>query len=81
MTTHTIVHVVISLVGIASGLVVLAGLLTGKRLDAWTALFLTSTMGSVRSIWRSAAPFRSSSRHGAGTNRPGPGAPLDRLPD
>lgn len=43
MTTYTIVHVVISLVGIGSGLVVLVGLLTAKRLDAWTALFLAST--------------------------------------
>jgi hypothetical protein len=38
------VHVVISLVGIASGLVVLFGLLTAKRLDGWTALFLTTTV-------------------------------------
>jgi hypothetical protein len=43
MTTFTFVHVVISLVGIASGLVVLVGLLTGKWLDGWTALFLLST--------------------------------------
>ena len=43
MTTFTFVHVVISLVGIASGLVVLFGLLTGKWLDGWTALFLLST--------------------------------------
>jgi hypothetical protein len=43
MDTFTFVHVVISLVGIGSGLVVLAGLLTGKWLDGWTALFLLST--------------------------------------
>src|SRR5258705_11838709 len=43
MTTFTFVHVVISLVGIASGLVVLFGLLTGKWLDGWTALFLLTT--------------------------------------
>jgi hypothetical protein len=43
MDTYTFVHVVISLVGIASGLVVLLGLLTGKRLDGWTALFLLTT--------------------------------------
>ncbi len=43
MTTFTFVHVVISLVGIASGLVVLFGLLTGKWLDGWTALFLLAT--------------------------------------
>jgi hypothetical protein len=41
--TFTIVHVVISLVGIFSGLVVMGGLLLGKRCDRWTALFLVST--------------------------------------
>jgi hypothetical protein len=43
MDTYTFVHVVISLVGIGSGLVALVGLLTGKRLDGWTALFLLTT--------------------------------------
>jgi hypothetical protein len=43
MDTYTFVHVVISLVGIGSGLVVLGGLLTGKWLDGWTALFLLTT--------------------------------------
>ena len=33
MTTFTFVHVAISLVGILSGLVVVFGLLAGKRLD------------------------------------------------
>ena len=42
--TFTFVHVLISLVGIASGLVVMFGLLAGKRLDGWTALFLTTTV-------------------------------------
>jgi len=41
--TYTLVHVLLSLVGIASGMIVLLGLLRGKRLDAWTALFLLST--------------------------------------
>lgn len=41
--TFTLVHVVISLIGIASGLVVLLGMLAGKRMDVWTALFLAST--------------------------------------
>ena len=44
MTTLTIVHVLISLIGIFSGFVVALGLLTAKRLDAWTALFLVSTV-------------------------------------
>jgi len=43
MTTYTLVHVVISLAGIVSGLVVLAGLLTAQRLDRWTAVFLATT--------------------------------------
>lgn len=43
---YTIVHVLISLVGIASGLIVLAGLFVGKRLDAWTLLFLVTTVAT-----------------------------------
>lgn len=46
MPTYTLVHVVISLVGIGTGLVVLAGLLTAKRLNGWTALFLASTVAT-----------------------------------
>jgi hypothetical protein len=38
------VHVALSLVGIASGLVVLYGLLTGKPFAGWTALFLVTTI-------------------------------------
>jgi hypothetical protein len=44
MTTFTFVHVVLSLVGIVSGLIVLLGLLGGKRLDRWTSLFLVTTV-------------------------------------
>lgn len=44
LETFTLVHVVISLVGIGSGLVVLAGLLGGKGLDGWTMLFLITTV-------------------------------------
>jgi len=42
--TFTLLHVVISLVGIASGLVVMYGFLTSQRVDRWTALFLVSTV-------------------------------------
>jgi len=38
------IHVVISLIGIASGLVVLYGLVSGKLLAGWTALFLGTTI-------------------------------------
>ena len=44
LETFTVLHVVISLVGIASGLVVLFGLLNGKLVDRWTATFLVSTI-------------------------------------
>ena len=43
-STYTLIHVAISLVGICSGFVVLFGLLAAKRLDAWTALFLATTV-------------------------------------
>ena len=46
MSTFTLVHVVISLVGIGSGLVVLAGMLSAKRLDRWTAVFLVTTVAT-----------------------------------
>ena len=43
LSTFTLVHVVISLIGIGSGLIVVYGFLTGKRLDLMTALFLATT--------------------------------------
>ena len=46
MDTFTIVHVVLSLVGILSGLVVLYGLLTANRMDGWTMLFLVTTVAT-----------------------------------
>ena len=42
--TFTLLHTIISLIGIVSGLVALSGLLTGKRLPGWTLLFLVSTV-------------------------------------
>jgi hypothetical protein len=44
LSTFTLVHVVLSLLGIASGLIVVYGLLFGKRLDGWTAFFLVTTV-------------------------------------
>ena len=44
LATFTLFHVVISLVGIASGLIVAYGLLGGKRFDTWTAIFLLFTV-------------------------------------
>ena len=43
---YTLVHVLLSLVGIASGFVVVFGLFASKRLDGWTALFLASTVAT-----------------------------------
>ena len=43
ITTFTLIHVVISVVGIFAGLVVAGGLISGKRLDGWTGLFLLTT--------------------------------------
>jgi len=43
VSTFTVVHVLISLLGIVSGLVVMYGLLTANRLERWTTLFLVST--------------------------------------
>ena len=38
------IHVALSLIGKMSGFVVLYGLLTGRSLDAWTAIFLVTTI-------------------------------------
>jgi glucose-6-phosphate-specific signal transduction histidine kinase len=43
---YTIVHTLISLVGIFTGFVVLFGLLAGKRLDGWTKWFLITTVAT-----------------------------------
>jgi hypothetical protein len=40
----TILHTAISLIAIASGLVVLAGMLRARRLPGWTAVFLVTTV-------------------------------------
>lgn len=44
LPTFTLVHVLISLAGIGSGLIVLYGMLTKKRMDGWTAIFLATTV-------------------------------------
>ena len=43
-STFTLVHVVLSLVGIFAGLVVVFGMFSSKSLDGWTALFLATTV-------------------------------------
>ena len=44
LSTFTLLHVLISLAGIGTGFIVVYGLLNGKRLDGWTAIFLTTTV-------------------------------------
>jgi uncharacterized membrane protein len=41
---YTIIHVLISLIGIFAGLIVLFGMLGNKRLDGWTSWFLIATV-------------------------------------
>lgn len=55
LETFTLIHVLISLVGIASGMVALFGLLAGKRLEGWTPLFLATTLAT--SVTGFAFPF------------------------
>lgn len=43
LSAFTLVHVLLSILGIGSGLVVAFGLAASKRLDSWTLVFLVST--------------------------------------
>ena len=54
-STFTLLHVLISLVGIGSGLIVMYGFLAGKRLEGWTLLFLATT--ALTSITGFCFPF------------------------
>jgi hypothetical protein len=42
-STFTLVHVAVSLVGMGAGVIVMFGLLNGRQLNGWTALFLITT--------------------------------------
>ncbi len=55
--TYTLIHVLISLVGIGTGFVVMYGLLGWKAFDRWTALFLTTTV--LTSVTGFGFPLRS----------------------
>jgi len=46
MTTFTAIHVLLSLIGIGSGLVVLFGLITANAMSGWTLLFLVTTLAT-----------------------------------
>jgi hypothetical protein len=43
LQTFTLIHVLISLVAIGSGIIMMYGLLTSRRFDNWTAVFLLTT--------------------------------------
>ena len=46
LQTFTLFHVVVSLAGIISGLVVAGGLVAGRRLGAWAGVFLITTVAT-----------------------------------
>ena len=56
ITTFTLIHVVLSMVGIFAGLVVVGGLIAGKRLDGWIGLFLVTTV--LTNVTGFGFPFR-----------------------
>jgi hypothetical protein len=55
LSAFTLVHIVISLIGIGSGFLVMYGLLIGKRLNGATVIFLVSTVAT--SLTGFAFPF------------------------
>jgi hypothetical protein len=46
LPTFTLIHVLLSVFGLIAGLVVAGGLISGARLDGWTALFLATTVAT-----------------------------------
>jgi hypothetical protein len=44
LPTYTLIHVLLSLVGIIAGLVVVGGFLAGVRFNRWIGIFLASTV-------------------------------------
>ena len=55
LAAYTLLHVAISLIGIASGFVVMYGFLKGRPLNSWAAIFLTTT--ALTSITGFGFPF------------------------
>ena len=44
LPTFTLIHVLLSVIGIAAGLVVVGGMMAGVRLDGWTGIYLATTI-------------------------------------
>jgi hypothetical protein len=47
LTAYTILHVILSVIGIATGLIAVGGLLAGNRLSFTTAIFLITTLATT----------------------------------
>jgi len=47
LTAYTILHVILSVIGITTGLVAVGGLLAGNRLPITTAVFLVTTLATT----------------------------------
>ncbi len=47
LTAYTNLHVILSVIGIATGLIVVGGLLAGSRLPLTTAIFLVTTLATT----------------------------------
>jgi len=56
LETYTLIHVIISLIGIVSGLIVLFGMLGSNRMNGLTAIFLITT--ALTSITGLGFPFK-----------------------
>lgn len=56
LATFTLVHVILSVLGIVAGLVVAGGFLAGVRLDRWIAAFLVTTL--LTSVTGFGFPFK-----------------------
>jgi uncharacterized membrane-anchored protein len=46
METFTLVHVILSIVGIISGVLVVGGLMANRRFNGWTEVFLVTTVAT-----------------------------------
>ena len=47
MSLFTLIHVVVSLIAIATGVIVVGSLLVSKRVDGWTLGFLATTLATI----------------------------------
>ena len=89
LLTFTLIHVVLSLVGIVAGLILVGGLMAGVRFDGWTGVyFVTTVLTNVTGFGFPSGPscphtssgvshssfYSSLSQRDTGSTSPGPGA-------